>query len=146
MPCYFHCLFKWNKYNAFVFWYSNCLVSQVKVPLYGCDCYAYALLASGFVDLVIESGLKVSYILCYLITFPSGCTTSLWIFTMVINLKSHFPANNWKPLTYNLCFFRYSVYVRNGWLDGSTLKCILLTYSFIHQLKRPAHQLLIPNS
>uniref|UniRef100_A0A2N9J081 Histidinol-phosphatase n=1 Tax=Fagus sylvatica TaxID=28930 RepID=A0A2N9J081_FAGSY len=30
----------------------------VKVPLYGCDCYAYALLASGFVDLVIESGLK----------------------------------------------------------------------------------------
>ncbi|KAK6136723.1 hypothetical protein DH2020_029551 [Rehmannia glutinosa] len=30
----------------------------VKVPLYGCDCYAYALLASGHVDLVIESGLK----------------------------------------------------------------------------------------
>ncbi|XP_058091974.1 bifunctional phosphatase IMPL2, chloroplastic isoform X2 [Magnolia sinica] len=34
--------------------------SKVKVPLYGCDCYAYALLASGYVDLVIESGLKVS--------------------------------------------------------------------------------------
>lgn len=32
--------------------------NQVKVPLYGCDCYAYALLASGFVDLVVESGLK----------------------------------------------------------------------------------------
>lgn len=32
--------------------------NEVKVPLYGCDCYAYALLASGFVDLVIESGLK----------------------------------------------------------------------------------------
>ncbi|XP_042492894.1 bifunctional phosphatase IMPL2, chloroplastic-like [Macadamia integrifolia] len=32
--------------------------SKVKVPLYGCDCYAYALLASGFVDLVIESGIK----------------------------------------------------------------------------------------
>ncbi|XP_027164083.1 bifunctional phosphatase IMPL2, chloroplastic [Coffea eugenioides] len=31
---------------------------KVKVPLYGCDCYAYALLAAGFVDLVIESGLK----------------------------------------------------------------------------------------
>ncbi|KAL6526077.1 hypothetical protein OROHE_015601 [Orobanche hederae] len=31
---------------------------NVKVPLYGCDCYAYALLASGYVDLVIESGLK----------------------------------------------------------------------------------------
>ncbi|XP_028767930.1 bifunctional phosphatase IMPL2, chloroplastic-like [Neltuma alba] len=32
--------------------------SKVKIPLYGCDCYAYALLASGFVDLVVESGLK----------------------------------------------------------------------------------------
>ncbi|KAI4298306.1 hypothetical protein L6164_031881 [Bauhinia variegata] len=31
---------------------------KVKIPLYGCDCYAYALLASGFVDLVVESGLK----------------------------------------------------------------------------------------
>ncbi|KAI3988787.1 hypothetical protein MKX01_016358 [Papaver californicum] len=31
---------------------------HVKVPLYGCDCYAYALLASGFVDLAVESGLK----------------------------------------------------------------------------------------
>ncbi|KAI5647576.1 hypothetical protein M9H77_33581 [Catharanthus roseus] len=31
---------------------------KVKVPLYGCDCYAYALLATGYVDLVIESGLK----------------------------------------------------------------------------------------
>ncbi|KAJ7967281.1 Inositol-1-monophosphatase [Quillaja saponaria] len=32
--------------------------SKVKVPLYGCDCYAYALLASGHVDIVVESGLK----------------------------------------------------------------------------------------
>lgn len=32
--------------------------SKVKIPLYGCDCYAYALLSSGFVDLVVESGLK----------------------------------------------------------------------------------------
>ncbi|TYI95148.1 hypothetical protein E1A91_D02G257500v1 [Gossypium mustelinum] len=31
---------------------------KVKVPLYGCDCYAYALLASGYVDLVVESGLR----------------------------------------------------------------------------------------
>lgn len=36
----------------------NRVRSKVKVPLYGCDCYAYALLASGYVDLVIESGLK----------------------------------------------------------------------------------------
>ncbi|CAK9211292.1 unnamed protein product [Sphagnum troendelagicum] len=32
--------------------------NQVKIPLYGCDCYAYGLLAAGFVDLVVESGLK----------------------------------------------------------------------------------------
>ncbi|MCO5555253.1 hypothetical protein L7F22_008797 [Adiantum nelumboides] len=31
---------------------------KVKAPLYGCDCYAYGLLAAGHVDLVIESGLK----------------------------------------------------------------------------------------
>ncbi|KAH7404199.1 hypothetical protein KP509_15G014900 [Ceratopteris richardii] len=31
---------------------------KVKVPLYGCDCYAFGLLASGFVDLAIESGVK----------------------------------------------------------------------------------------
>jgi len=30
----------------------------VKVPLYGCDCYAYGLLAAGHVDLIIERGLK----------------------------------------------------------------------------------------
>ena len=31
---------------------------KVKSPRYGCDCYAYALLATGFVDLVVEAGLK----------------------------------------------------------------------------------------
>jgi inositol-phosphate phosphatase/L-galactose 1-phosphate phosphatase/histidinol-phosphatase len=30
----------------------------VKLPLYGGDCYAYGLLASGFADLVIEASLK----------------------------------------------------------------------------------------
>jgi hypothetical protein len=39
--------------------YSIFCTIQVKIPLYGCDCYAYALLSSGFVDLVVESGLKV---------------------------------------------------------------------------------------
>jgi inositol-phosphate phosphatase/L-galactose 1-phosphate phosphatase/histidinol-phosphatase len=34
------------------------LAGQVKRVRYGCDCYAYALLASGFVDLVVEAGLK----------------------------------------------------------------------------------------
>jgi inositol-phosphate phosphatase/L-galactose 1-phosphate phosphatase/histidinol-phosphatase len=30
----------------------------VRIPLYGCDCYAYGLLAAGQVDLVVEADLK----------------------------------------------------------------------------------------
>ncbi|MBT8417965.1 MAG: histidinol-phosphatase [Silicimonas sp.] len=32
---------------------------QVQLTRYGCDCYAYALLAAGQIDLVIEAGLNV---------------------------------------------------------------------------------------
>jgi myo-inositol-1(or 4)-monophosphatase len=32
--------------------------SIVKLTRYGCDCYAYCMLAAGHIDLVIESGLK----------------------------------------------------------------------------------------
>ena len=34
------------------------LKDAVREPLYGCDCYAYGLLASGFCDLVCEADLK----------------------------------------------------------------------------------------
>ncbi|MEK7990933.1 MAG: histidinol-phosphatase [Thiotrichaceae bacterium] len=34
------------------------LCQQIKLPLYGADCYAYALLAMGFVDLVVEADLS----------------------------------------------------------------------------------------
>ncbi|GJQ10931.1 hypothetical protein GpartN1_g2722.t1 [Galdieria partita] len=34
------------------------LSKRVQYTLYGCDCYAYALLANGFVDLVAEADLK----------------------------------------------------------------------------------------
>jgi inositol-phosphate phosphatase / L-galactose 1-phosphate phosphatase / histidinol-phosphatase len=34
------------------------VASRVKLARYGADCYAYALLATGFVDLVVEAGLK----------------------------------------------------------------------------------------
>jgi inositol-phosphate phosphatase/L-galactose 1-phosphate phosphatase/histidinol-phosphatase len=34
------------------------IAAKVKRVRYGCDCYAYALLASGFVDVVVEAGLK----------------------------------------------------------------------------------------
>lgn len=34
------------------------LRSKVRLTRYGGDCYAYALLASGFVDIIVETGLK----------------------------------------------------------------------------------------
>lgn len=37
----------------------DAVLAQVKSSRYGGDCYAYALLATGFVDLVIESDLKI---------------------------------------------------------------------------------------
>ncbi|MBI5162728.1 MAG: histidinol phosphate phosphatase, partial [Magnetospirillum sp.] len=36
----------------------NRIAAAAKSPRYGCDCYAYALLATGFVDVVVEAGLK----------------------------------------------------------------------------------------
>lgn len=38
--------------------YDN-LESAIKLPRYGCDCYAYAMLAQGTVDLVAEEGLQI---------------------------------------------------------------------------------------
>lgn len=34
------------------------LESKVRLSRYGCDCYAYAMLAAGFIDLVVETGLN----------------------------------------------------------------------------------------
>jgi fructose-1,6-bisphosphatase/inositol monophosphatase family enzyme len=34
------------------------LESKVRLSRYGCDCYAYAMLAAGFIDLVVEPGLN----------------------------------------------------------------------------------------
>lgn len=36
----------------------NSVRDAVRTPLYGCDCYAYGLLATGCVDLVVEADLK----------------------------------------------------------------------------------------
>lgn len=46
-------LFKGTSLNRF----CN-LRDRVKLTRYGADCYAFAMLASGFVDLVVETGLK----------------------------------------------------------------------------------------
>lgn len=36
----------------------DALAAAVRIPLYGCDCYAYGLLALGLCDLVVEADLK----------------------------------------------------------------------------------------
>ena len=36
----------------------NRVRDSVRIPMYGCDCYAYGLLATGLADLVIEADLK----------------------------------------------------------------------------------------
>jgi inositol-phosphate phosphatase/L-galactose 1-phosphate phosphatase/histidinol-phosphatase len=47
------------------------LRSTVKLARFGADCYAYGLLAGGFVDLVVESGLK-PYDFCALAPVVEG--------------------------------------------------------------------------
>lgn len=49
----------------------NRLAGRVKQPRYGADCYAYGLLASGFVDLVVEAQLK-PYDYCALVPVVEG--------------------------------------------------------------------------
>jgi myo-inositol-1(or 4)-monophosphatase len=34
------------------------LETMVRLPRYGCDCYAFAMLAAGFVDIVVDPGLQ----------------------------------------------------------------------------------------
>lgn len=52
------------------------LSGRVRDTLYGGDCYAYALLASGFIDLVVEAGLK-SYDFCALAPVVTGAGGSM---------------------------------------------------------------------
>lgn len=55
----------------------NAVRERVRLTRYGCDCYAYALLASGHVDLVIEAGLAAYDIAAHvpLITAAGGVVT-----------------------------------------------------------------------
>jgi len=47
------------------------LAAAVKLVRYGADCYAYGLLAAGFVDLVVEAGLKI-YDFCAMAPIVEG--------------------------------------------------------------------------
>ena len=55
------------------------LKEAIMMPRYGCDCYAYALLAMGQIDLVAEGGLK-PYDIAALIPIVTGAggQVSLW--------------------------------------------------------------------
>jgi inositol-phosphate phosphatase / L-galactose 1-phosphate phosphatase / histidinol-phosphatase len=52
------------------------LKSKVKTTRFGADCYAYAQLASGFIDLVVEAGLK-PYDYCALVPVITGAGGSI---------------------------------------------------------------------
>ena len=47
-------LFEGKKATAY-----NELETKVRLPRYGCDCYAYCMLAAGHADLVVETELKI---------------------------------------------------------------------------------------
>ena len=49
----------------------DALRQQVRVPLYGCDCYAYGLLAAGHCDLVVEATM-MPYDYCALVPVIEG--------------------------------------------------------------------------
>ncbi|XP_058213269.1 bifunctional phosphatase IMPL2, chloroplastic-like isoform X2 [Rhododendron vialii] len=51
---------------------------KVKAQLYGCDCYAYALLALGCVDIVMDFGLEPKVLLYWQLEIKSF-TNKLWI-------------------------------------------------------------------
>jgi inositol-phosphate phosphatase / L-galactose 1-phosphate phosphatase / histidinol-phosphatase len=59
-------MFKGTNENAF-----NRLAEEVKFPLFGGDCYAYGLLASGFTDIVCEATMQ-PYDYCALVPVVEG--------------------------------------------------------------------------
>lgn len=57
----------------------NRLKDSVNVAMYGADCYAYGLLASGFVDIVAEADLKpYDYMACIPIIKGAGGVITDW--------------------------------------------------------------------
>jgi myo-inositol-1(or 4)-monophosphatase len=67
-------MFKGDEQSAFARLAAACLLDR-----YGGDCYNYAMLAAGFVDLVVESGLKPFDIVPLVpVLEQAGCVVSSW--------------------------------------------------------------------
>ena len=55
------------------------VASQVKLPRFGGDCYSYGLLASGYIDLVVEADMKIYDLMALVpVIESSGGTISDW--------------------------------------------------------------------
>ncbi len=61
----------------------NNVRDAVRTPLYGCDCYAYGLLAAGCVDLVVEADLKpYDYMALVPIVQEAGGVMTDWLVSL----------------------------------------------------------------
>ncbi len=61
----------------------NRVRDAVRIPLYGCDCYAYGLLAAGHVDLVVEADLKPYDYMALVPVIQVGSGWGMWLDRML---------------------------------------------------------------
>lgn len=65
----------------------NNVRDAVRTPLYGCDCYAYGLLAAGCVDLVVEADLKpYDYMALVTVVQEAGGVMTDWLVSRLVIL------------------------------------------------------------
>ena len=65
----------------------NNVRDAVRTPLYGCDCYAYGLLAAGCVDLVVEADLKpYDYMALVTVVQEAGGVMTDWLVSWLVIL------------------------------------------------------------
>lgn len=62
------------------------ITKKVKQHLYGCDCYAYGLLSSGFCDIVFETDMKVIK-LCFFFVYEKliRCLI-IWLWCLLLKV------------------------------------------------------------
>lgn len=89
---------------------------QVRIPMYGCDCYAYGLLSAGHCDLVVEGDLKpYDYMaLVPVIEGAGGCITDWKVDhsqpmlmseeNTVLTIYGRGPVSQGQPLRLNINF------------------------------------------